>query len=153
MNDDTNLNQNSNPVAQTTQAQPQPIVQPVAPPIQVPAQPTPVSGVNKETGPISAPVSEFVKPTEVQPQISQELKDLGVEAKKDEPNVTDEHKHVIDHAKQFSPVPNSPTGKVTMPMTEVEVADKLKTGQDDDSAKGLAKLIQKVIKAMGFSQL
>ena len=140
--DDNNkiVNQNVNPVAQASPVQP-----------QVPVQPTaPVGSVNKETGPAGASISEFVKPSETQPQISQELADLGVETKKDEPNITDEHKQVIDHAKQFSPVPSSPSGKVSLPMSEEKVADKHKTGQDDDSGKWLSKLIQKIMKVMGL---
>jgi len=134
-----NVNQNANPVNPVGQAQPQTPVQPAAP----------VGAPNKETGPVSIPFSEFVKPSETQPQISQELADLGVETKKDEPNITDEHKRIIGHAKQFTPVPTGPSGKVTMPMSEEEVVAKLKIGQDDDSGKWLARLIKKII-AWGF---
>ncbi|OGH17718.1 MAG: hypothetical protein A3C22_02670 [Candidatus Levybacteria bacterium RIFCSPHIGHO2_02_FULL_37_10] len=145
MNDDVgNLNQNTLSVNQAVRAQPQPS--------QAPLQSVvPASSPNKETGPISTSVSEFVKPTETEPQISQELKDIGIEAKKDAPDATDEHKGVIEHAKQFTPVSASPPGKVTMPMSEEEIADKLKTGRDDDSGKWLAGLIGKIIRAMGLS--
>src|SRR3989344_6908146 len=142
MNDDNKtVNQNTPPVVQTDQTQPpQPQVQPVAP----------VGSINKEVGPIVSPVSESVNPPETEPRISQELRDLGIEAKKDEPNITNEHKAFIDHAKQFTPVSSSSSGKVTMPMSEEEVRDKLRTGQDDDSGKWLAGLLQKIIKAMGI---
>lgn len=144
MNDDNKIvNQNTAPVIQADQTQPQAVIQPVRPA-------APVGSTNKEVGPITSPVSEFIKPTDAEPQISQELKDLGIEAKKDEPNIAKEHKKVIDHAKQFVPVPTGPSGKVSLPMSEDEVADQLKSGQDDDSGKGLAKLIQKIIKAMGL---
>ena len=36
-------------------------------------------------------------------------------------------------------------------MSEEEIADKLKTGRDDDSGKWLAGLIGKIIRAMGLS--
>lgn len=134
------VNQNANPVAQTNQAQPQAPVQPAVP----------VGSPNKETGHVGLSVSEFVKPSETEPQINQELAGLGVETKKDEPNIADEHKQVIDHAKQFSPVPSSPSSKVSLPMTEEEIGEKLKTGQDDDSEKWLAGLIKKIIKVMGL---
>jgi hypothetical protein len=141
MNDDNKIvNQNANPVIQGDQAQSQPQVQPAGS----------VGSINKEAGPIGVPDSEFIKPSETQPQIDQELADLGVEVKKDSPSVTDEHRDFIDHAKQFTSVPSSPTGKITMPMSEEEVADKLKTGRDDDSGKWLAGLIKKIIKAMGL---
>jgi hypothetical protein len=108
----------------------------------------PVGSPNKEI-PVSALVSEFVKPSETEPQISQDLKELGVEAKKDEPSLTDEHKGIIEHAKEFAPVSVSSSNNVVMPMSEEEIADKLKTGQDDDSGKWLAGLIKKII-AWGF---
>ena len=140
MNDDNKtVNQNTPPpVAQTDQTQPQ--IQPVAP----------VGSVNKEVGPVVSSVSESVKPTDAEPRISQELKDLGIEAKKDEPNIAGEHRDFIDHAKQFTPVSSSLSGKVTMPMSEKEIESQLKTGQNDDSGKWLAGLLQKIIKAMGL---
>ena len=113
-----------------------------------PAQPT--GSMLKEQAPIGQNFSETVKPSETEPQINQELADLGVEAKKDEPNITDEHKGAIEHAKQFTPIPSGSTGKVKLPMSEDEVIDKLKTGQDDDSGKWLSKLIQKIMKVMGL---
>lgn len=116
---------------------------PVAPPVTV-------GSANKEAGPLVSPVSEFVKPTDAEPQISQELKDIGIEAKKDEPNVTDEHKGIIDHAKQFTPVSTGSSGKVSLPMSETEMLEKIKTGNSDDSGKWLAKLIEKVIKVLGL---
>lgn len=150
---DTNtkiVNQNVPPVAptdQTAQAdQTQPQVQPQA--VTQPVEP--VGSTNKEAGPIVSPVPEFVKPSETQPQIEKDIAELGVEAKKDEPNIADEHKGFIDHAKQFTPVSSSPKNKITMPMSEEEVADKLKTGQNDDSGKWLAGLIRKIIKVLGF---
>lgn len=148
MNDDNKIiNQDANPVAQTDQTQPQ------APQTQV--QPVaPVGSVSKETGPVSPNLSEFVRPSgpEASPNLSQEEKKLGVEVKSDKPNLTFEHKELgVDHAGPHVPVPSSPSGKVTMPMSEEEIKDKLKTGQNDDSGKWLAGLIQKVIRAMGFS--
>lgn len=142
MNDDNqNVNQNTPPppVAQTDQTQPQ--IQPIMP----------VGSVNKEVGPIVSPVSEAVKPTDAEPQISQELKDLGIEAKKDEPNITPEHKEIgVDHSGPHAPVPTSSSGNVILPMSEKEIESQLKTGQNDDSGKWLAGLLQKIIKAMGL---
>lgn len=131
------VNQNTPPATQANQAQPQAAVQPVAPI-------TPVGSVNKEVGPMMSPVSEFVKPSETEPQIEKDIAELGVEAKKDSPDIADEHKDFIDHAGPYVPAPSS-SSKVTMPMSEEEVADKLKTGQDDDSGKWLASLIKKII--------
>lgn len=132
------VNQNAPSMTQASQTQPQATVQPAE-------SIAPVGSVNKEVGPVGATISEFVKPSETQPQIDQDLAELGVEAKKDEPNITDEHKDFIDYAGPHTPVPSSPSGKVTMPMSEEEVTDKLKTGEDDDSVKWLAGLIRKII--------
>jgi len=139
MNDDNKiLNQNAPPVA----AQP---VQPPAP--VVPA--VPVGSVNKEVGPVASPVSEVVQPSEVEPQIDEDLKELGVEAKKEEAEIADEQKGTVESAKQFAPVSSS-SAKVTMLMSEEEITQKLKAiGQDDDSEKWLARLLKKII-SWGF---
>lgn len=147
------VNQNANPVVQADQTQTQAPVQPSQPvQLAAPAKSdlAPVGSVNKEAGPLTSPVSEFMKPSEAEPQVDQELTDFGIEAKKDAPNVTDEHRDVIDHAKQFTPVPSGSSNSVKLPMSEDEVTDKLKTGQDDDSGKWLAGLIKKIIAAMGI---
>jgi hypothetical protein len=112
--------------------------------------PVSVSQPSKEMEPVVAPTSEFIKPSEAEPQIDKDLAELGVEAKKDEPKIEDEHKDLVDHAKQFSPVVPSSPSKVIMPMSDEEVKDKMKTGQDDDSGKGQAKLIDKVMKVLGL---
>jgi hypothetical protein len=139
--DDNNkiASQKTPPVIPTDQAQPQ--IQPVVP----------TGSLNKETGPVNASSSEFVKPTDMEPQIDQDLKELGVEAKKEKPDLTFEHKEIgIEHAGPHIAVSTVPSGKVTLPMSEEEIMDKLKTGQDDDSSKWLAGLINKVIAVMGF---
>jgi len=142
MNDDNKiLNKNTFSTNQSNQSQVQ--VQPVIPT-------APVGTPSKETGPINTPISEFMKPSEVEPQISKDLRELGVEAKKDEPNIEAEQRQIIDHAKQFTPVPASSSGKITLPMSEEEIASKLKVGQDDDSDKWLAGLLRKIIAVMGF---
>lgn len=112
---------------------------------------SPVGLANKEVGPASSGVSEFAKPTDAEPRISQELKDLGIEAKKDEPNITPEHKELgVDHSGPHAPVPTSSSGNVILPMSEKEIESQLKTGQNDDSGKWYAGLLQKIIKAMGL---
>jgi hypothetical protein len=139
VNDDNKvLNQNP-PPSQSDQVQPQ-----AQPQIQ-PQAVVPVGSPNKETGPVVSLGNEFIKPSEAGPQVDGTLKELGVEAKKDEPNLSDEHKGIMEHAKEFTPVSASPSGNVVMPMSEEEIANKLKTGQDDDSGKWLAGLIKKII--------
>jgi len=139
MGDDNKiLNQNTPTTNQVIQDQPQLISQPT----------NPVGAVSKETEPTTSAATEFVKPSEAEPQIDRDLRELGVEANKDVPEITDEHAGV-EHAKQFAPVLSSSQNKVTMPMSEEEIAVKLKAGQDDDSEKWLARLLKKII-AWGF---
>lgn len=143
------VSQNSPPAIsaeQGNQAQPQAVVQPVQ-------SATPVGSVNKEAGPVPAtpPISEFVKPTDAEPQISQELKDIGVETKSEKPDLTSEHKELgLDHAGSNITVSTQVSTPVKLPMSEEEITDRLKTGQDDDSGKWLAGLIQKIIRVMGL---
>ena len=122
---------------------------------QVPIQPVPgVGGTNKEAvRPVVAPVSEFVRPSgaETVLNIPPEVSEVNVaEVKSDRPNLTFEHKDLVDHAGPHVPVKTSPTSNVRLPMTEEEIANQLKGGQDDNSGKWLAGLIQKVIRAMGL---
>lgn len=118
-----------------------------------PQAPTPASApvgtVNKEMGPVPSAVPE-IRPAgpEVKHEISQESAGLGVKEIQDRPDLG----KVVDmrHAGPSVPIPSGPTGKITLPMSEDEVTDKLKTGQDDDSGKWLSKLIQKIMKVMGL---
>lgn len=115
----------------------------------------PTGSVNKEMGPVGLSSSQLteLQPTgaEVSHNISQELKDLGVEESKDKPDLTQEHKQIgVDHAGPHVPAPSSFSGKVSLPMSEEEISKQLKTGRGDDSGKWLARLIQKIIKAMGI---
>lgn len=143
MNDKT-ASQNASPVAQpgqTDSAKPQSLSQKVQ-------SAQPVGSINKEAE--RGSVSEFLKPTDAELPISQELKDIGVEEKKDEPNIADEHRNFIDHAKQFTSVPTTPSDKISLPMSEDKITEELKTAQDDDSSKWFAKLIEKVMKVLGL---
>jgi len=143
-NDNKNVSQNTPPAPQADQAQPRAQVQPVQPVV-------PAGSINKEAGPVSAADAEFIKPTDTEPQLSPELKESGIEVKNDKPNLTFEHKELgLDHAGSNITVSTQPTAPIKLPMSEKEIADKLKTGQDDDSGKWLAGLIQKIMKAIGL---
>ena len=141
MNDDAkNVNQNMSSAVQADPTQPQVQVQPVAS----------VGSVNKETAPVAAPNSEFIKPSEAEPQVNKELKEAGVEVRSDSPNLTPEHKELgIDHAGPSVPVSTVSASSIQYPMSEEEIKEQLKTGQDDSYKKWLARLIDKVI-AWGF---
>jgi len=114
-----------------------------------PLTPASVGVVNKEIGPIPSVIPE-IRPAgpEVKHEISQESAELGVKEIQDRPDLTEGVD--MQHAGPSVPIPSGPSGKVSLPMLEDEVADKLKTGQDDDSGKWLAGLIQKVIRALGI---
>lgn len=148
MDDNTKIvHKNGGVFKQGGQTQPQASVQPVKTPISNGVS-SPVGSPNKETGPVSTPISELA--SEKEPQISQELKDMGVEEKNDRPDLTDKHKGLVHHAGPHVAVPTNSSGKVILPMSEEEITSQLKSGQDDDSKKGLAKLLDKVRKALGL---
>lgn len=142
------VNQNPPPAVpadQANQSQPQAVVQPVYEPSM------PMGSVNKEAGPVVSPVPESASPTDTEPQISAELKDLGVETKSEKPELTPEHKELgVDHVGSNITVSVHAPASVKLPMTEEEIADRLKTGQDDDSGKWLAGLIQKIVRVIGL---
>lgn len=129
MNDDNkNLNQNATtPVVSAGETQPQ--------------APAGTLG-SKERGPIN------LAGTEVQHNLTPEVADAGVKEYQEGPNLTDEHFKA--GIKESIPPPLVSTNPVTLPMTEEEIERKLRGGQDDDSGKWLAKLISKIMKAMGL---
>jgi len=130
----------------------EPVVPTAAPFVQKPiTQPqNPMSGPHKEAGPIQqAPVSEYVRPTEVTPQIPLEVAEAGVEAtpNSEQPQLTQEHKAVgIQHAKETTPVaiPTHPT--VQLPYTPLEAKQIEKTTSISESKHWLAALTEYLLK-------
>ena len=118
---------------------------PVPPPVSSSVV-QPYGSLNKEA-PIGQNLSEVVRPagTEASPNVSEEERKSGVEIKRDKPNLTLEHNGLVEHAGPHVSVSTQPSGKITMPMSEEEIARQLKTGRDDDSEKWLAWLLKKVI--------
>jgi hypothetical protein len=106
-----------------------------------------VGSLNKEKPGGGQNLSEFIKPAgpEISPNLSAEEKNAGVEAKSDNPNLTSEHKDLIDHAGSSIPVPTISSNSIQYSMSEEERKKQLKTGQDDSSGKWQAWLINKVI--------
>jgi len=89
-------------------------------PQQPVAQPQyPVGGPHKEMAPVTkTPISEVMRPTEVQPQLQPEVQEAGVEVveNREQPQLTAEHKAVgIEHAKESVPMPLSPQPTVQLP--------------------------------------
>ena len=107
----------------------------------------PQMGSTNKEAPLVAGLPE-IKPagSEAKHGIDNKLAEIGVEEVRDRPDLTPEHQELgIDHAGPHVPVSSSPSGKVTLPMSEGEMADKLKTGQDDDSGRWLAWLVKKIM--------
>ena len=114
-----------------------------------PIQPVPgVGGANKEAvRPVVAPVSEFVRPSgaETVLNLPPEVSSANVKVQSDRPDLTFEHKQIgLNHANP--PVSIQSSNSIQLPMSEEEMAQKLETGQDDDSGKSLAKLLKKIFK-------
>lgn len=112
----------------------------------------PQGSLNKEKSPIGTNLSEFIKPAgpEISPNPSAEEEKSGVEVKSDRPSLTSEHRELgMDHAGSNITVLTQPSGSIQLPMSDEEIEKLLRTGQDDDSRKGLAKLVDKVGKALG----
>lgn len=111
---------------------------PIAPAQVQPQNPVGTLG-SKERGPIK------LAGTEAQHNLTPEVTDLGVKEHQEGPNLTDDHfKAGIKESVPPPSVSANPT--VTLSMTEKEIEDKLKGGQDDDSEKWYAWLLKKVIK-------
>ncbi len=115
------------------------------------AQPqNPISGPHKEAGPIlQAPVSEYVRPSEVTPQIPPEVAEAGVEVapNKEQPQLTQEHQAVgIQHAKEATPltIPTQPT--VQLPYTPLEAKEIEKKTSITESKHWLAALTAYLLK-------
>lgn len=124
---------------------------PVSSPVPCNAVLPQMGSLSKEVPPVAV-VSEL-KPAgqEVKHAIGKELIDLGVKEISGRLDLTPEHKELgLGHAGESTPAPSSASGKVTMPMSEEEIANKLKVGQDDDSGKWQAVLLKKIIDIMSF---
>lgn len=130
-------------------AAPQPISNAPAP-----AQPSyPVSGPHKEISPIrQAPVTEYVKPTEVAVQLPQEVAEAGVEVvhNAEQPQLTPEHQAVgIEPAKEAVPAVVAPAPKtVTLPYTPTQAKQIEKQAPVTESRHWLAALTEFLLKKL-----
>lgn len=112
-----------------------------------------VGSLNIEVSPISAAEPVGLKPAgvEVKHKIDQELETIKVEEKSQAPEIKPEDQGIMQHAGPHVPVSVVPSGKkIEMPMSEEEMREQLKTGQDDDSSKGFAKVVDKAMKVLGL---
>lgn len=124
------------PVNQPQQPVSQPVAVPQPPQVQQPAVPVspasqggPVGSVNKEFGPTAVSTHEVMTPAgeHVEPQVSPEVKEAGVVAVKEVPDLTlHDQKAGVHLSKESVPHPTSPSGMVSYPMTEGEAKEVLK---------------------------
>jgi len=112
----------------------------------------PVGSMNKEVPAINLDIgSSELTPAgpDTQHNIDQELENIGVEEKKDNPDLTLEHKELgIEHSGPI-PVP-PPSDNVVVPMSEEEIKAKSKTVKSDDSVKWYMALLTKITDWEGF---
>lgn len=124
-----------------------------------------VGSVAKEFGPLrqaqGEPVEgkpeEYIQPSgaEIQPEVSAELQEHGVEAvaTSERPQLTEHHNNIgMRHAKESVPSPTQVTSSshIQLPMTEEEALKTIKTTGTSDSKHWLAVLVEKVYKKLRF---
>lgn len=94
----------------------------------------PAATPHKEAEPVAISTqasAEFLKPSEVAPEISKEVAEAGVEAVSETPPVTPLHKQMgIEPAKESVPVQTQPSGAVQLPQSQEEAATLLKKNSD-----------------------
>ena len=139
MNNDQKTGQDKNTTSdQTTQGQ---------------SQVQGIGSIHKEQGPIETRLPEIIRPSESSPKVSQELKDIGIQARSDDINLTDEHKKIgITHAGESVPVSTSPSSLVNLPMTAQQTKKKIKKTKPTDSLRGLLVEILKNIQRIGLKE-
>ncbi len=117
---------------------------------QSPAQPfiptQPVGTLQKEQ--FVSPASEFIKPSEQEPNISPEEKESGVETVSQYPRLSEEHVKIgIKPLGDTVPVSATPSGMVQLLMTQKRTTSILKMHKKvSDSILWLATLILKQVK-------
>lgn len=115
------------------------------------SQVTPVSIPQKEYGAVSSvDSSDFIKPSEVEPNIHHEAAEAGVEKVTEMPKLTEEHVKIgIKLSKEAVSVQISPSGVVQLPMTAKQANNIIRTHKKiSDSFLWLAVLVLRQIKKM-----
>jgi hypothetical protein len=121
----------------------------VAPPVSlhsdIPTPPNAVSGPLKEFGPSVAVPAEIVMPTDVEPDIPQEVKEAGVEASPntEQPKISQSVQHAtgIQPAHDAVPVPITPSDMIKLPMAEADAVQIIKTRSVAEAIRWFATLI------------
>ncbi|GIW61185.1 MAG: hypothetical protein KatS3mg089_0037 [Patescibacteria group bacterium] len=113
-----------------------------------------ISGPQKEHAPLEAPVVDYIKPTEVEPVLHPEVKEVGVEISHDQekPKLTEEHQRLgIEYAKESVPVSLSKTSGTNLPYNPEQIAMLKKTTHKDDSKHWLVILTEYLLKKLSFN--
>lgn len=119
----------------------------------VQSQVTHVGILQKEYGVVSSvDSSDFIKPSEIEPNIHHEAAEVGVETVSEMPKLTEEHAKVgIGLSKEATPVQTSPSGAVQLPMTAKQAKNIMKThNKITDSVLWLAVLVLRQIKKINM---
>lgn len=94
----------------------------------------PVSAPIKEQEPL-AESEEFIVPSETEPTLAPEIKEVGVKEVAQVPTLTlEDQKAGLTLAKESVPVPTQPSGLVDLPKEEKEAASFLKVHRDVKNA-------------------
>lgn len=130
-----------------------------------PQQPSsPISGGNKEHGPIgSGKVAEYVAPhpSEATPELPQEVKEAGVEASPnvEQPGIPEEAKQAgVSHAKETVPVtvsdqaPTPQPVQLPTPMNYEEAKKEVSQGNPTNSKTWLGMLSKYVLEKFGMQK-
>lgn len=132
-------------VSGQNQAQPMQQPVPVAQSVSTPAEPViaPVGTAHREQEPIvSASSAEIMQPTEVEPRLSPEVKEAGVETVAEVPDLTLSDKNAgLTLAKESVVHPTIPSGVVML--SDEEVMEAVKQKKSGNSIFYLALLILK----------
>lgn len=151
------------PQLDTTQTPPQQAVPTVQQDQQAVSQPvsqpqSPVGGPHKEMAPVPQPTTEYLKPTtESQPELSQELAEIGVEHATDQEKVTIPHvvqQAGVTHAKESVPVHTSPQGTVQLMDTpREELVLRSKAGPVTEAARWFALFLLRQVDKVAYQKV
>lgn len=142
-----------NMMTSQTQAQATPVATAAAV-ASLPKQPGyPVSGPHKERAPImqAAPLAEYIQPTEVTPQVPQEVAEAGVEvvANPEQPQLTSEHQAVgLQPAREAVPAVITQTQTIQLPYSAVVAQQVEKQSSVKESRHWLAILTEYLLKKL-----
>jgi len=124
--------------------------------IAAPVQPTsPISGPHKEVAPAIGQTSEYLKPTEVKPELAKEVVEAGVEhAQEERPQIPHEVAQAgVVHAKETVAHPTEPIGVVSLPSITQQQAVIMKKNPVRDAARWLAVLVLRQFDKIAYQKL